>query len=78
MYFYRLKFGGGGTLTFDSGSIYTRSDPNGSVLKLQRISLAFTRELTDPNTFVSAIRTRAVSLSKVIPLLGSDPKKSLV
>ena len=57
--------------------VHTRCDPNGSVPKLQRIGLAFTRDLTDPNPFGYGIRTQTGSLSKVIPF-GSDPKRSRV
>ena len=59
--------------------MYTRSDPNGSVSKLQRRDLAFTWSLTDPNYLylLSAIRTQAVLLSKVIPLGFNSEKVSL-
>ncbi len=54
------------------GPAYPRSDRNGSAPRLLvRIGLAFTRDLTDPIPFGSAIRTGSALLSKVAPF-GSD------
>ena len=54
--------------------VYTGSDLNGSVPKLVQIGLAFTRDLTDPIPFGSAIRTSSGSLLEIVPF-GSDPMK---
>ena len=54
------------------GPVYTRSDPNRSVPKLELIGLLFTQDSTDTNPFGSAIRTQTGSLSKVITF-ESDP-----
>ena len=39
------------------GPVHTRADPFGSVPKLERIGLAYTRDLLYPILFGSAIRT---------------------
>ena len=54
---------------FQMTSIPCESDP-----KLARLIVAFTRDLTDPIPFGSAIRTQTGSLLKMI-VFGSDPKK---
>ena len=58
-----------------SRGLFTRGRiPNGSVPKVVRIGLAFTKDLADPIQFGPAIRTRLVSLLKIVTF-GSNPKK---